>query len=68
MNECPFEVGEIVVFESSFRFETYIAQVQSIHLEYWGCGWLPQITKATPEQKQAWYENGKYELVIGRIT
>ncbi len=64
---CPFEVGEIVIFESWFRFEIYIGRVMQIHIDYWGnCG-MPTMTKATLQQKQQWYENGEYEMVIGSL-
>jgi hypothetical protein len=62
---CPFEIGEIVVFESWFRFEIYISRVMQIHIDYWGNGCAPTMTKATLEQKQQWYDNGEYEMVIG---
>ncbi len=68
VNRCPFEIGEIAVFESWFRFEKYISQVTQIHIDYYGQGWMPTITKATAEQKKLWYENGKYEIVIEELT
>lgn len=64
---CPFEVGEIVVFESWIRFEIYICIVMQIHIDYWGNGGMPTMTKATLQQKQQWYENGEYEMVIGSL-
>lgn len=64
---CPFEVGEIVVFESWFRFEIYISRVMQIHIDYWGNGAMPTMTKATLHQKKQWYENGEYEMVIGSL-
>jgi hypothetical protein len=63
-SDCPFEVGEIVVFESWLRCELYISRVMQIHIDYWGNGCMPTMTKATLEQKQQWYENGQYEMVI----
>lgn len=62
--QCPFVEGEIAVFKSSFRQETYISKVQQIHIDYWNSGWIPEISKATLEQKQQFYENNDYELVI----
>lgn len=64
---CPFELGEIAVFESWFRFEKYISRVMQIHIDYYGQGGIPIITKATLEQKQLWYENGEYEIVIEQL-
>lgn len=63
-NLCPFEVGEIAVFRSHFRFETYISRVTWIHVEYWGTSMVPEMIKATPEQKRLWFENGEDELII----
>lgn len=64
--ECAFAVEEIAVFESWFRREVYIARVMQVHLDYPGMD--PQILKATTEQKQAWYESGEHELIIGQLT
>jgi hypothetical protein len=62
---CPFEVGEIAVFESWFRFEKYISRVHPIHIEYWGhWGICPFIYKATIEQKKQWWNSGEYEVMI----
>lgn len=61
---CPFELGEIAVFESSMRNETYISRIMQVHIDYWGNGGIPNITKATTEQKKMWWENGEYELII----
>lgn len=66
--ECPFQVGEIVVFESTMRMERYIARLQPMHIVYWGAGFIPKITKATTEQKQMWYENGEEEMILELIT
>lgn len=66
--ECPFVLGEIAVFESWMRFEKYISTIQQVHIDYWGSGIIPIITKATLEQKKLWYENGKYEIVIGELS
>jgi len=65
--ECPFELGEIAVFESAMRFEKFISRIREIHIEYWGFGGMPQITKATDEQKRLWYENGEFELILEKI-
>jgi hypothetical protein len=65
--DCPFKIGEVAVFKSWFRFEVYITKVLPIHIEYWGEGWLPEIKKATIEQKQMWYDNDNYELVIEEL-
>ncbi len=62
--KCPFELGEIVIFKSYFRFEYYIARIQQIHIDYWGSGMIPTIRKATPYQKQLFYESGKHEVVL----
>lgn len=62
--KCPFELGEIVVFESSIRFETYISRIRQFHIDYYDSGAIPTITKATLEQKEAWFNCGKYELIL----
>ncbi len=64
INECPFKEGEIAVFESYFRFEKYISRVRLIHLENWGSGWLPDIYKATNQQKELWYNSEKHEVIL----
>jgi hypothetical protein len=56
-----FKLGEIVVFESGFRFQTFISQIREIHLEY---PYLCPYRKATPEEKKLWYESGEREVVI----
>lgn len=63
-NLCPFEVGEIAVFRSHFRFETFISRVTPLQIEFWGKAMAPEMIKATPEQKRLWFENGEYELII----
>ena len=64
---CPFILGEIAVFESWFRFEIYISRVIQIHIDYWGQGGIPKITKATLEQKKQWWDSGEYEVVIEEL-
>ena len=67
ISDCPFEVGEIAVFTSYMRFEKYISRVMQVHLDYWGSGMIPEISKATNEEKKAWFDNDNYELVIEEI-
>lgn len=62
---CPFKVGELAVFESYMRYEVYISRVLQVHIDDYGSGMIPNIIKATLEQKKQWYDNEEYELVIG---
>lgn len=47
-----YELDEIVVFESCYRREVFISQIQQVHIDH---PHLITIYKATLEQKKQWY-------------
>lgn len=63
-NTCPYNIGDIVVFDSPQRQEIYIAQIDERHIKYWGTKLIPEISNATIQQKRMWYESGEKEIII----